>query len=243
MDLAGIGRSVVLTTLLYFEKYGNQEVFVFLHLKYCDGNIMGKVSRRDVVGALVAGGMIFLTIVFYGCAMGIHGETIVEWWIPVTVAVVMALVSGAVSGRFWARVTGSGSMLFNYLCHVVFSTGLFLTLFYGLNFAFADKNTEHYENAVVERKFSKTRHRTRRVGRNRMAPGEPYKVYYLDLRLPDGRLKEMSATLGQYNRRHKGDTVALPVERGLFGVPVIKRRGRKTEVPRPNRYREHRPYR
>ena len=171
---------------------------------------MGKVSRRDVVGALVAGGMIFLTIVFYGCAMGIHGETIVEWWIPATVAVVMALVSGAVSGRFWARVTGSGSMLFNYLCHVV---------------------------------FSKTRHRTRRVGRNRMAPGEPYKVYYLDLRLPDGRLKEMSATLGQYNRRHKGDTVALPVERGLFGVPVIKRRGRKTEVPRPNRYREHRPYR
>ncbi len=203
---------------------------------------MGKFNRRDVVRSLVVGGMIFLTIVFYGCAMGLHGETLVDWWIPLTVAVAMALVSGAVLWRVWPRVTGSGSFLLNFMSHFAFSTGLILTLFYGLNFAFADKHTEHWEQMVVERKFSKTRHRSRRVGRNRVAPGEPYKVYYLEMRLPDGRLKEMSATLNEYNRRHKGDTVALPVTRGLFGVPVIERRGRKTEVPRANRHREHRPY-
>jgi len=126
---------------------------------------------------------------------------------------------------------------------VVFFTVFLSGLLIGLNFMLTDFSSLPEVKAEVVDKYSETHYRSRRVGRNRYTRGEPYKVYYLDLRLPDGRLKEMSATLGQYNRRHKGDTVALPVERGLFGVPVIKRRGRKTEVPRPNRYREHRPYR
>ena len=89
---------------------------------------------------------------------------------------------------------------------------------------------------TVESKYTKTRHRSRRLGRNRYAQGEAYKVYYIGVGLPDGRIKEMSATLKEYNRVRRGDTLAFPVERGFFGVPVIKRRGSTTEVL-PSGYR------
>ncbi len=203
---------------------------------------MGKVTKRDVGRSIAIGAVVLLTLVFYGCAMGLHGETIVEWWIPAAVAVAMALVSGAVFWKKWIWLTRVENALLNGLCHVVFATGLFLCIFYAVNYAFADKDTEHTEYVTVESKYTKTRHRSRRIGRNRYAQGEAYKVYYIGVGLPDGRIKEMSATLKEYNRVRRGDTLAFPVERGFFGVPVIKRRGSKTEVP-PSGYRRQFPVR
>ncbi len=40
---------------------------------------MGKVTKGDVLRSIAIGVVVLLTLVSYGCAMGLHGETIVEW--------------------------------------------------------------------------------------------------------------------------------------------------------------------
>lgn len=88
------------------------------------------------------------------------------------------------------------------------------------NYAFADD--ERIEKAVVEKKYYKVHHKTRRVSRKRFTQGEPYNVYYMRVRLGNGETEEVKIDCNKYNRLHKGDTVTLSVSDGLFGIQVIK---------------------
>lgn len=173
---------------------------------------------------ILCGVLLLLTMIFYGIEMAMADNALVATWIPWTICGSMALISGLTLWRIWAKLTGSEKFWLNYACHVVFSCGLLLCAFYGLNKSFADKETLHCEKVVVERKYYKVRHKTRRVGRRTYANGEPYKVYFLEIRFPDGRTKEMPATTDYYRKIHKGDTISLEMEMGLFRIPVIVKR-------------------
>ncbi len=76
---------------------------------------------------------------------------------------------------------------------------------------------------MVERLYTETHHRSKRVGRNRYVKGEPYKVYYMEVSLPGGWRKPIHLDRARYSATHLGDTIAIPVGRGLFGLSVIKR--------------------
>lgn len=65
----------------------------------------------------------------------------------------------------------------------------------GVNYFTADFSGEEPTKAVVVRKYQQTRHRSRRSGRRSYERGEPYQVYFVDLRLlneSDGRDSDAS---------------------------------------------------
>ncbi len=182
---------------------------------------MSKSNARKYYGVLT-GIVIFLTIIFYIGAYTLQSYTLIQFWIPVSVTLFIAVVSGLTLWRIWKRLTGSDKFVWNYIFHVMFLAGFLLCAFYTINFICADSTTEHTVKGVVEKKYYKTRHKTRRVSRNRYARGEAYREYYFLIALPDGMRKEQSVTINRYNRVSTGDTLNIPLSRGLFGPEVIK---------------------
>ncbi|MCI9042394.1 MAG: hypothetical protein HFJ93_00540 [Muribaculaceae bacterium] len=167
--------------------------------------------------------IVMLTMMAYGAALGFATITLVNPWGPALACLALAVVSYPLAARLWRRVVGSRFGWLPPLCHVVLATGVAMALFYALNFCFVSKSSLHTERAVVERLYTETHHRSKRVGRNRYVKGEPYKVYYMEVSLPGGWRKPIHLDRARYSATHLGDTIAIPVGRGLFGLSVIKR--------------------
>ncbi len=95
-----------------------------------------------------------------------------------------------------------GGYLFSvkaYTCQLQYNGGMFRcrgfgigrsALFYVCNYCFSDDEAGHIEKTVVENKYYKVRHRTRRVSRGRYTQGEAYNVYYLKVRFGDGSFRD-----------------------------------------------------
>ena len=105
-----------------------------------------------------------------------------------------------------------------------FATGsLFCSLVMGLNYLCADKASQHEVRAEITGKWQKKHTRYRHVGRRHHAiPQGSYNTYHIKLEFPDGRTKEMSVSLSEYNRARTGRFRTLEVADGLFWMPVIK---------------------
>ncbi len=86
----------------------------------------------------------------------------------------------------------------------------------------ADRSGEHVERGVVAGHFREERRKTRRVGRRYVATGEKYYVYKLKIVLNNGEEKFVGMDERRYRRVHDGDSVTVPVMRGLLGVTVMK---------------------
>ena len=184
--------------------------------------------------------LIFICVFLYAIAVSIHSNTMIDGWLPAVGASVLAAISGTTLARIWQKITGSSKFAVNYICNLIFATGLLLALFYGCNFAFSRGATSEPHEAIVEKKYSKVRHHSRRVGRNRYVRGEAYNVYYIDVRFDNGRMKDLSMPFERYRRIHVGDTLSIPFEKGLFGIPVIKRRGTPVDAPQSDYSRQFR---
>lgn len=179
-----------------------------------------KNSRRDF--------FIILIVVFCFClAAGIYSLsrlTLISFTVTVVYFAVAAFASGIVMWRcrLWTWLTGSSAFLPNYLCHSV-CTGIFvIALFYICNYCFSDDEAGHIEKTVVENKYYKVRHKTRRVSRGRYTRGEAYSVYYLKVRFSEGSFTDLQVKYEKYARLYKGDTVELFISEGFFGYPVVK---------------------
>ena len=85
--------------------------------------------------------------------------------------------------------------------------------------------------AEILKIYSETRHRTKRIARNRYTKGEPYKVYFMDVCLPDGQKHKRSISLKRYNQytysshrhRERPDSVDLFLTKGALGMTIIER--------------------
>lgn len=163
--------------------------------------------------------------------MAIYSNTIVKPWIPITGAAIIASVSVPPCAKWWKFVTQSRSPWVNGLCHVLFTGSLLIFAFYFCNFHFAKHATIHTEQAVIERLYSETHYKTKRISRRTYGRGEPYQQYYMEVRLEDGRTKNLSVKFDDYRKLKKLDTVQLKMERGLWGIPVIRREGCNIDVP------------
>ncbi len=183
---------------------------------------------------------IILTIVAYAVCSVMHANTIVNGWIVMAICFALSLLSRVTMWRLWRTVTGSQKIWVNYIMQVAVATAVFMLLFYIPNSVFADNQTKHEEKAVAERVYYQTRHKSRRISRRVYGRGEAYKVYFVDVKFKNGARKSLEIPLKQYNRIRKGDSLRYELEKGLFGVTVIRRRGNYSTVPSSS-YRHNNP--
>ncbi|MDE6040826.1 MAG: hypothetical protein K2F99_04540 [Muribaculaceae bacterium] len=165
--------------------------------------------------------VILVAIVAIGSSIALGGLTLIEWYKPVSAGLIGGWIVGMFCWKISRRATGIESRAANYVIASLYAATLLVAAFYTLNFVFDDVDTEHIETVTVQRKYTKTRHRSERVGRNRYRPGRAYKVYFIEVEFDDGRTKDIEIPLSRYNRLRSGGTADLRMSTGLFGVPVI----------------------
>lgn len=158
-----------------------------------------------------------------GWSMYLYCHTLVDPRVPIVVGVATALLTLPLCLNWWKHVASATDRWINIICHIVtgFVTGIFLL--FTMNYYMPQAGSEHIEQAEVVRKYSEQKNRYRRVGRMRTIPAGKYTVYHAEIRFSNGRTKEISLTLSEYNRTRAGSTLTYTLATGLFGIPVFHR--------------------
>ena len=190
----------------------------------------GGIGRGFICAALAGG-----TLMCYGIAYAIHGDTLVSPYITVGFGAVAGLLLGIVTRRAFGLLTGFASRAVNYATASAVCAGVVLASLYAVNFFCSSASTLHEECVPVERLYTETRHHTKRISRRTYGRGEAYKVYFAEIRFADGRRKSISVRAEQYRRLHVGDTLTLRLEEGALGMAVLTRRGLRLDVHSPRR--------
>lgn len=166
--------------------------------------------------------VILLAISGYGVAVAIYGVTLISPVWPILVGLAGGVLTGTLFWKYWIHVSGTSSFYINFLINIVATAGIWAALLLGINMWGARSESGHDEKVVVERRFAETHHRSKRVGRRYVAQGEPYKVYYVEIAMPDDRRKKLSVGYSEYSRICTGDSVTVSVNRGLLGFPLVR---------------------
>lgn len=164
--------------------------------------------------------MVLCALVFSCTAFVLCQKSIVD---TVTVQLVCSFIGIAVGVFLFAKRRG-GMTLKNVALFVIIAlltAEAACTLFLGANMMLPTDGTATEAKAVVSRKYSETRHRSKRVGRKYITSGEEYKVYYIEVAFPDGSKKKRPVDFGRYRKTSAGDTVSFFVKRGFFDIPYI----------------------
>ena len=169
-------------------------------------------KSAEVLRYFLIGILIMAVMTFIGGSMAIYSDTLVNPWFPIVGAGAAAVACAPFCMRWWKFVTQCDQTWFNGLCHVMFTGSLLLFAFYFCNSYFASHDTAHMERVAIGR-------------------GEPYQQYYIEVRFEDGRTKKLSVKFDTYRRLKSQDTIQLKMERGLWGLPVVRRKGANIEVP------------
>lgn len=181
---------------------------------------MAKGSNKGLIQHIALG----LTAIALGfTAVIIYANTLVEWWIPLSITAVAAAALWMPLKGAWRKWLHTESLWGPLAAHFAAIILVGSTLLLSANYFCADDSTIHREDATVVSKETHKRHHSRRVGRRRYTTGEPYYVYDLNLQFADGRTKSLRVDAARYNRTRTGATLTLPMEKGLLGWPVIMR--------------------
>lgn len=175
------------------------------------------------------------SILGYGAIATLSGRTLIRLWIPIAAALAIAAIPSAWLLPAWRWLTGLSNNALCLVCHAVAAVGILAGAAYVCNYAFPDTSTLHEVDATVAARRTEVRHKSKRVSRRVYTQGEPYTVYYIDLRLPGGDAVSLGVQKSRYSRIRVGDTLQLPVERGLLGIPVVRPADLYPESPRAGR--------
>ena len=169
---------------------------------------------------------VFVLCVF-ACAFGavLQDRTIVRWIVPVGIAVGIGVVTAPVGFVLWRWLTGSQGMVVNALCHVVIVGCLVYPGFLAANMYLADSASEHVETVKVVGKSTQKHDTHRRVRRSTYVKSGVRYTYHIDVEFPDGTKKSIQLQKGAYNHYRQGRTYDFVMQKGLFGIPVIKDMG------------------
>lgn len=179
--------------------------------------LRGKTQR--IVLAIICA---LAAIIMAGMATVLHRNTIVAWQWPVIISLIVGATVALNFRSFIAYLTGVANTAVNYAVAAAFVFAISIGAFYTVNYYWSDPDTVVTCRAEVTRKYREEHYQVRRLSRNRTVHGQKYYVYFMEIRLHDGRLKPMSITAGEYSRLKAGRSVDLAVEKGFFGIPVIK---------------------
>lgn len=176
----------------------------------------GKSKRATIVLVLA----ILAIIILSGCAMCFFERTVVTAINVVLPAISVGFIVSYLCKGLAFRVSGNRNFLINYIVQGVLFSALFSSAFLIGNYTLGGKGL-HQEEVTVERVYSKTQHRPRRVGRRYVGQGQPYKVYYMEIAFANGNRKEIRLGQTGYHGHKKGQKLRLDISTGLFGLPII----------------------
>lgn len=157
-----------------------------------------------------------------GLAMALQRSTLVEWWQPAAICILPACAAAFVLAGAFMRLCGIKSAVIGRIGAAAVAFSLLLGSFYALNYFKSDPSSARIVSAGVSSKHSEEKYQMRRVGRNRYVRGQKQMAYHVVVELPGMKAKEVDVSAGEYVRMRVGRRVDARVERGLFGLPVIK---------------------
>lgn len=157
-----------------------------------------------------------------GLAMVIQNDTMVAWWIPTLICILIAVPVGlAVKGPL-GRILPTDNRWVTTAVGAIMAYALLIGAFYSLNYYASDSDTSRQFKVGINQKTTHEHYRVRRIGRNRVGRGEKYHTHSVTIQWPDHRTKELSVAANEYARLRTGDSILLTTQDGLFGIPVIK---------------------
>lgn len=166
--------------------------------------------------------VVVLCLLAAGIAAVLHGNTLVEWWKPVTACFAISVPAALPLKQVGAALTGLKKGIVNYGIGLAISFSICMGLFYSVNYYASDSESVQDVTAEIVNRYSEERQKIRHVSRHIMVRGEKYHVYFMVAKLPDGRLKKIEITADRYRRIHIGQKLDLTIETGYFNIPVIK---------------------
>lgn len=162
-----------------------------------------------------------VVLMFFVASVGLLGNTLVSAWIPYSVAALFGVAALPLSRRMeW--FTSSSRFWVNGICGFFIASGVASFIIIGGNYIFPSESTAHREEVTVSKKYRQEHHRSRRVGRRYVANGAPYYTYHALVEMADGTEKSLELTYEMYNEMKTGSVREIEIERGLFGMPIIR---------------------
>jgi len=168
---------------------------------------------------IVLGSTILLFLV--GSISSILESTIVNQWIFFATVVAVAAATGTVLHRVWAKLTHTCKFYINFPLHLIVASIVISATMLMVNYFATDYQALPLEKVVIEKRLQKTRYHTKRVTRRVYTRGDPYKVNYLRITLPDGSSKEVYVNKKLYDKSHPGDSATIRMGRGILSIPVL----------------------
>jgi len=166
---------------------------------------------------------LFLSFTLLSAAFFFTGITLADGRIPWAIFAALSLLAAIPIWRWWRRITGSHKFIWNYLYGIVVIAAIISSAFYMSNYFLADPASKHPVTATVVNKYSREQAKRRTVGRRIIyVPGEKTYTYHIVLRFENGLEKERPLPIKKYLKVRIGDKMEYDVERGFFGIPVIK---------------------
>ncbi len=172
--------------------------------------------------ALLVLALLFICVAGGGAA-ALQARTLVHWysiWGPATIIGITFAVSRALRLYKEKRYDVSQSLLYGFILAAVLTSALGAATL-GLNYiGRKEEKTRHIEATVVNR-YSATRTQSSRRGRRTYGPRHTYKVYYITIQFPDGRVKDRQVSLEKFNSTKTAHKLPATVTPGLLGMDII----------------------
>lgn len=166
--------------------------------------------------------LLLCAVMLAGVFFGLQSRTMVNPWIVITIACVIAMPLSFLIASKDSRIVPFPQLPLRAITWLIPLVLIFTGIIYGANYIGADRESGVKMTAHVERKYYKNRQHTRRVGRGRYAPtGRTYRVYYADIRLEDGHEVSVPLKGTQITRVREGRAVEVKVADGGLGMSVI----------------------
>lgn len=173
--------------------------------------------------------MFIVSVLFVsGCLMlaaqgvVIYKQTLIEWWIPVAIAVGVAVLLAYPMGRVWGCLSGFSIGWLNRVFGFLIVWALSYFGFLAVNSWCGDASLNYEARAVVVEKRQSVHSRSHRAGRHRYTSRGSYYKYHFMLRFEDGALKEMEVKSKEYMKaKSHGDSLTVVMRQGCFGFPVV----------------------
>lgn len=197
---------------------------------------MAEDSKRKGGGRTVA--IVLLSTLALFCIGGCAAELnylLTAWWIPVSIVLVITVALALPLRRMWQWIIGKSNVALILLCHILFTGPLLLCAALTINLATSGKNVQPTE-AVVERVYTETRYRTKRLSRKVYTRGAPYTVYRVEVHFPEGEKRHFDIKRQLFARLTKGDTISVDVSKGALGMKVFNGSETKLTHHKSNRH-------
>ncbi|MDY3068434.1 MAG: hypothetical protein SOR57_01970 [Parabacteroides sp.] len=143
--------------------------------------------------------------------------TLIEWWLPVVIALIPAILTLRFY-KSWSVFAGISNKYIGMICHIICVGVVSYMLFIVCNYRFRDVEDRQEANVSVG-KYSQE-HEQRYKKRKHYYKTNKVKRYYLVITFDDARTKTIVVSKDKYDSI-KGNNMKISLEKGLFGFTVF----------------------